>query len=180
MKLRKLSVLILSSALFAGAASTSFAQQSHRNVSQIGTPAVHKMQSDKSGNVVSVSTHANSKNPVFYTDSDYPLGFNGNTASGNSGKSRAQVQAELKAARAQGLLDFNDSSYGSQTDTINSQTAKEKSRAQVLSEINQARAQGLLNFSDSQYPVQPYAGQSGGESNMMNMADGNSHHEAMC
>lgn len=180
MKLRKLSVLILSSALFAGTASTSFAQQSHRNGGQIGTPAVHKMQSDKSGNVFPVSTNANSQSAVFYTDSDYPLGFNGNTASGNSGKTRAQVQAELEEARAQGLLDFNDSSYGSLIDTINSQTAQEKSRAQVLSELNQARAQGLLSFNDSQYPLQRNAMPSAGGSNMMNMADGSSNHEAMC
>lgn len=67
-----------------------------------------------------------------------------------STKTRVQVVAELNEARAQGLLNYDDSSY-----PILPQPRVGRSRAEVVAELNEARAQGLLDYTDSDYPILP-------------------------
>lgn len=68
-----------------------------------------------------------------------------------SGKTRAEVIAELKQARAEGLMDYNDATYPIQTPVKSTLT-----REEVIADLKQAHAQGLMNYNDatSAYPTQ--------------------------
>jgi predicted RNase H-like HicB family nuclease len=66
------------------------------------------------------------------------------------GKTRAQVIAELKQARAEGMLSTGDYDYPKQRPFVSTKT-----RADVVAELKQAQAQGLANVSDADYPKLP-------------------------
>lgn len=177
MKLRKLSLLIVSSALFAGAASASFAQP----MSPEAPHHAHgtcKMHNDSAADVKTGLNNSRSQGYMYVSDSDYPKGMYQNTAQ-DSGKTRAQVMAELSDAQAKGLLDFTDSSYPFSLSAQNSPSPQEKTRTQVVAEINEARAQGLLSFNDSEYPKQN-GSQIQSLGSAMNMASANSHQNHTC
>lgn len=177
MKLRKLSLLIVSSALFAGAASASFAQ----SISPEAPHHAHgtcKMHPDSSAEMKTGLSNTRSQGYMHVSDSDYPKGMYENNAQ-DSGKTRAQVMAELSDARAKGLLDFTDSSYPVSLSAQNLPSPQEKTRAQVIAETNEARAQGLLSFNDSEYPTRN-EGQIHSLSSTMNMASATSHQNHTC
>src|SRR5471032_2485368 len=66
----------------------------------------------------------------------------------DSGKTRAQVAAEVVQARAAGLLDTNDATY-----PVIPAVASTLTRAQVQAQVVQARAAGQLDTSDATYPI---------------------------
>jgi hypothetical protein len=65
-------------------------------------------------------------------------------------KTRAQVNAEIAKARADGTLDVRDDEY-----PIAAKNGTSKTRAEVVSGIARARADGSLDINDSTYPMQP-------------------------
>jgi len=69
-------------------------------------------------------------------------------AMADSGKTRAEVQAEVVQARAAGLLDTNDATF-----PVIPAVASTLTRAQVQAQVVQARAAGQLDTSDAAYPV---------------------------
>jgi len=69
-------------------------------------------------------------------------------AMADSGKSRAEVQAEVVQARAAGLLDTNDATF-----PVIPAVASTLTRAQVQAQVVQARAAGQLDTSDASYPL---------------------------
>lgn len=69
-----------------------------------------------------------------------------------TGKTRAEVQAELVQARADSSYIVGGSEYVAFTNTPGTST---KTRAEVQAELTQAREQGLLTTRDSDYPAQP-------------------------
>jgi len=66
----------------------------------------------------------------------------------DTGKTRAEVQAEVVQARAAGLLDTNDATF-----PVIPAVASTLTRAQVQAQVAQARAAGQLDVSDATYPV---------------------------
>ena len=75
---------------------------------------------------------------------DYPPELN--TA---STVTRAQVQQELAAARANGELEFGEEGYAA---TTFADAGSDKTRAQVKQELAAARAQGLTESNELAYP----------------------------
>lgn len=69
-------------------------------------------------------------------------------AMADSGKTRAQVQAEVIQARAAGQLDTNDATY-----PVIPKVASTLTRAQVQAQVAQARAAGQLDTNDATYPI---------------------------
>ena len=69
---------------------------------------------------------------------------------GDSGKTRAQVIAEMDQARAQGLMNVPRNQYPKILSAPSSKT-----RAEVVAELEQAYAQGLMNVPRNQYPRTP-------------------------
>lgn len=69
-----------------------------------------------------------------------------------SSLTRAQVQAELQAARQAGQITYGEEEYPVSAYA----EASTVSRAQVRAELDQARAQGLLTYGEEAYP--PVAG----------------------
>lgn len=108
MKFRKLIFMTLSGAFLAGAASASFAQyEAAKSISH----RPNKAHIQEHEHARPAAKHTQSQGAVFISDSDYPVDFNQAATQGSSGKTRAQVIAELNEARAKGQLDFNDSSF---------------------------------------------------------------------
>ncbi|MES2069663.1 MAG: DUF4148 domain-containing protein [Pseudomonadota bacterium] len=68
-----------------------------------------------------------------------------------TGKTRAEVQAELAQARANNAYVVGGSEYVAFT---NIPSASSKTRAEVQAELKQARDQGLLASHEADYPVQ--------------------------
>src|SRR5476651_2341847 len=69
-------------------------------------------------------------------------------AMADSGKSRAEVQAELVQARAAGLLDTNDATF-----PVIPAVASTLTRADVQAQVLQARAAGQLDLNEANYPA---------------------------
>ncbi|HTD05018.1 DUF4148 domain-containing protein [Undibacterium sp.] len=69
-----------------------------------------------------------------------------------TGKTRAEVQAELAQARADSAYIVGGSEYVA---FANVPGASTKTRAEVQAELKQARDQGLLATRDAEYPAQP-------------------------
>src|SRR5471030_1172541 len=69
-------------------------------------------------------------------------------AMADSGKSRAEVQAEVVQARAAGLLDTNDATF-----PVIPAVASTLTRAQVHAQVLQARAAGQLDLNEANYPA---------------------------
>src|SRR5471030_3287398 len=69
-------------------------------------------------------------------------------AMADSGKSRAEVQAEVVQARAAGLLDTNDATF-----PVIPAVASTLTRAQVQAQVVQARAAGQLDTNEANYPA---------------------------
>lgn len=76
---------------------------------------------------------------------DYPPALNT-----QSPVTRAQVQQELAAARANGQLVSGEEGYAAST--LTAAATGEKTRAQVQQELAAARAQGLTESGELQYP----------------------------
>lgn len=68
----------------------------------------------------------------------------------DTGKTRAEVVAELMQARADGLLDQNETNYPREYPFVSTLT-----REQVKAEVLQARADGTLEFNEADYPRTP-------------------------
>ncbi|GGC94507.1 DUF4148 domain-containing protein [Undibacterium terreum] len=68
----------------------------------------------------------------------------------DTGKTRAEVQAELAQARATPGYIVGGSEYIAFTNT---RSASTKTRAEVQAELAQARSEGVLNVRDAEYPV---------------------------
>ena len=66
----------------------------------------------------------------------------------DSGKTRAEVQAEVIQARAAGQLDTNDATF-----PVIPAVASTLTRAQVQAQVLQARAAGQLDFNEASYPA---------------------------
>jgi Domain of unknown function (DUF4148) len=66
-----------------------------------------------------------------------------------STKSRAEVKAELAAARAAGMLDVREGTY---PDFETANIASTKTRAEVQAELATARADGSFEMLNSEYP----------------------------
>ena len=78
---------------------------------------------------------------------DYPPALNT-----QSTVTRAQVQQELAAARANGELAFGEEGYAATAFAFAHPQAGDKSRAQVQQELAAARAQGLTDSGELDYP----------------------------
>ncbi|CAM4010376.1 DUF4148 domain-containing protein [Bordetella muralis] len=63
-------------------------------------------------------------------------------------KTRADVRAELAAARAAGQISDGEAPY-----PVPAAIASNKSRAEVRSELADAKAQGLITYGEQEYPV---------------------------
>lgn len=73
--------------------------------------------------------------------------FQGVYGQQEQGKTRAQVQAELAQAKAQGLVAFGES----EQPAAFAQTPSTATRAQVQQELSQARGNGSVTFGDLEY-----------------------------
>ena len=67
-----------------------------------------------------------------------------------SPKTRAEVQAELVKARADGSMDYTDANY-----PILPKTKSTLTRAEVQAELVKARADGSMDYTDANYPILP-------------------------
>jgi len=70
-----------------------------------------------------------------------------------SGKTRAQVRAELAEAKAAGLVTYGEDEYPVAIPT----PGPGKTRAQVRAELAEAKAAGLVTYGENEYPVTPTA-----------------------
>src|SRR5690606_40616685 len=66
-----------------------------------------------------------------------------------SGKTRAQVRAELAEAKAAGLVTYGENEYPVTTVA----PGPGKTRAQVRAELAEAKAAGLVTYGEDEYPV---------------------------
>lgn len=201
MKLRKLSVLILGSAIFAGAASTSFAQPAHSDGSNMVCSGMQKMEMNADANqrsgesgaalqenrgktraqVIAEVLDARAKGLLDFNDANYPIEISEANGQATPGKTRAQVMAEVLDARAKGQLDFNDATYAANIGETESQTVPGKTREQMMAEVLEAQKQGLLSFNDADYPEQQVAVHTNSPNqSIMNMASDKSEHSHTC